>query len=507
MSGKSVLFSAFAAVILVLALGQGLLLNYLSDDIQQEIRSQSLHLSKEIALFATDSIDFSNAGFSFTTQQSDSEQPNIPSQQQFQLEFKIDDQQPNQTQVTPQVHGQVNKVIKQVDDFTNQVVIYKTDEPKAFSSNDNDANNHTVLTQDSVSLVQVVKQHLDTIDIHKLEQGANNQQVWVFESELDGAAPLRKTINIQDRSGALLDKLKQQALLVLLCGSILGLGLAYWISHKFNQPLQKLSLGYDQISQGKFEHHLKPEGVAEMRQVMQGFNQMTDRLAEFTAQERQLQEKSHLAEIGEVTRGIAHALRNPLHTIGLALERIMSGKPEQAALEQGIRNKLKHMDKTIQSLLTLTATGVDRQQQVQVKGLLQDIILEIKMAASKPIQFDYDIAPELAIRGSETELRSILHTLIINAVEASSDNQTIKIQTQSTSNQLSIQVLDQGNGIADSIQHQLFEPHITTKAEGTGMGLYIAKRLANLFYGGDIQLENRQPTGCIATFSINTLEA
>jgi len=69
--------------------------------------------------------------------------------------------------------------------------------------------------------------------------------------------------------------------------------------------------------------------------------------------------------------------------------------------------------------------------------------------------------------------------------------------------QLQITVLDQGSGLADKIKNNLFQPHITTKTEGSGMGLYIAQRLVKLFYQGNISLNNQKHNGCVAkvTFS------
>ena len=65
-------------------------------------------------------------------------------------------------------------------------------------------------------------------------------------------------------------------------------------------------------------------------------------------------------------------------------------------------------------------------------------------------------------------------------------------------------MLDQGKGIDPQIKSQLFKPHITNKPEGAGMGLYIAKRISNLHYHGDISLTDNSPQGCIATLTLSS---
>ena len=111
------------------------------------------------------------------------------------------------------------------------------------------------------------------------------------------------------------------------------------------------------------------------------------------------------------------------------------------------------------------------------------------------------------IDGAESEIRSILHTLIINAAEACISSGIVNISAQiSDGKLLHISIVDNGTGMDKSINESLFQPHVSTKPEGAGMGLYIAKRIISLHYQGDIILTNNAPQiGCtaIAIFSIN----
>lgn len=298
---------------------------------------------------------------------------------------------------------------------------------------------------------------------------------------------------------------------LILCG-ITALIAAYWLSAQFNKPLALLSTGFKKLANGDYKHHVVEQGIHEMRSTIQHFNDMVKRLDHLTQAEQQHNEIKHLAELGEVSRGLAHSLRNPIHTIGLSIEQLNDDdlSPEyRTKLIKTIQNKIIHIDKNIKALLELTTSGLSRDDNIPVLAVVQDIMLEYKSCHGQPQKFEVDIAPELSIIGAESEIRSILHTMIINACESNNDNarpdkhNTIIIKAKSDDKQLTIEVVDQGIGLNSKIEKRLFEPHISTKPEGAGMGLYIAKRIISLHYDGNIHLENQytdngEITGCLA---------
>ena len=247
---------------------------------------------------------------------------------------------------------------------------------------------------------------------------------------------------------------------------------------------------------------------------------MVKRLDHLTQTEQQHNEIKHLAELGEVSRGLAHSLRNPIHTIGLSIEQLNDTdlSPEyRTKLIKTIQNKIIHIDKNIKALLELTTSGLSRDDNIPILAVIQDIMLEYKSCHGQPQKFEVDILPELSIIGAESEIRSILHTLIINACESNSDsaspekNNVVIIKAKKVGKQLTIIVIDQGAGLDKKIGKRLFYPHISTKAEGAGMGLYIAKRIISLHYNGDIHLENQctdnvETTGCLAKADFNIVQ-
>jgi signal transduction histidine kinase len=301
-----------------------------------------------------------------------------------------------------------------------------------------------------------------------------------------------------------LNQYLQSLIWITLAIGISGLILAYWLSHHASRPLALLTNGFAEIKQGKLGTQLAPEGVEEIKTTINQFNQMSARLKELNQKEHLFQQHQQMAELGEISRGLAHTLRNPINTIGLTIEQMSQpqlDETQRLAMAQQVRDKITVIDKNLKALLSLTAADVDRQQRVDLNKVIQDIGLEVQITSGRTLQLPK--AENASVTGSESELRAILHTLIINAVEASSEDDPITISIAKGETKICVEVKDQGSGLSPAIKHKLFQPHVTTKSEGAGMGLYIARRLCKIHYQGDICLEDNQPKGCIAIACFN----
>ena len=181
-------------------------------------------------------------------------------------------------------------------------------------------------------------------------------------------------------------------LALILC-AIIALVFAYWLSIKFNKPLKNLVFGFENLAKGDYESNVPETGVNEIRTTINHFNNMVKRLASLTTAEKQHKEIAHLAELGEVSRGLAHALRNPIHTIGLSLEQLSDpelSKEHRNKLIKTVQSKITNIDKNIKALLTLTTTGISRKEKIPVLPVIQDIVLEYKSCQPTPRLSKYD---------------------------------------------------------------------------------------------------------------------
>ncbi len=218
---------------------------------------------------------------------------------------------------------------------------------------------------------------------------------------------------------------------------------------------------------------------------------MSQQLAQLEKRNRQLQDRQQLSELGEIAKGFAHSLRNPLNTLGLAVDELATEKindERKQALQQIVLRQISRIDQWIKSFMALNDDN-ENLSRLSLNLLIEDLVLEFK-STHPEIHWMLDLSSEVEIEGLETELNTILQVVLENALEASSDQQPIQVILfqDRESEQIYCRIIDLGDGINPEIAEQVFSPKVSSKRNGAGMGLFLARRLARARYQGDIQL-------------------
>lgn len=283
-----------------------------------------------------------------------------------------------------------------------------------------------------------------------------------------------------------------------------GLALAALIAHRATAPLRELSAAARKVGSGAFGAQVAHGGPGEVGQAVSAFNTMSRRLAELDAESRRLREREHLTEIGEIARGLAHGLRNPLNALGLSVEELASGSAERQPLADAARRQIRRIDASVRSFLALAASATSApEEDVDLGALVQDVALEVLQDARGRVSIGVEAGdPEARVRGVPAELRAVAQALVVNAAEASPDGARVSVAVTSAPGTVSLSVEDSGAGLADSVRERLFMPHVTTKANGSGMGLYLAHRIVAARLGGTLELHPCEGGGvrAVATF-------
>lgn len=475
MSLRSYLFSLIGGLILLFTLVQLALLYWLEQNIQQDVDHKVMHINEKALALTLDKV------FVTDELQEVAQPKNVTAQKHVNSDNK-------------NVANNNIEIIKFTggNGETPHTIIELDHEIPAGT---NHIDKKKLTTEFKIQIEKILKQENITVP-----ENANStviikdnkvQQHWITE------VPLVQ----ESKTAVLITSIKYS----LMIGAIIALFFAYWLSVQFNKPLKQLSLGFKQLSQGNYKKSVKVQGVKEIRTTIGLFNAMVLKLDQLSQAEKHHKEIAHLAELGEVSRGLAHTLRNPIHTIGLSIDQLQNNElniKQKEHLLTTVQQKISTLDKSIKALLTLTTTGIIRNDTIPLLAVIQDIMLEYKTDQVNTLRFDLSVDAKTTIVGAESEIRSVLHTLIINACEASPENGTISINAITQNNSIIITVTDQGQGINKSITEHLFQPHISTKPEGAGMGLYIANRIISLHYNGHLTLKNNIKneviTGCIA---------
>jgi signal transduction histidine kinase len=295
----------------------------------------------------------------------------------------------------------------------------------------------------------------------------------------------------------------------MLLGSagLLGLGilLAAFVAHRVSAPLSRLAGAARQVGEGSFGAQVAAKAPGEVGEAIQAFNRMSSQLAALDAKNRELRAARHLGEIGEIARGLAHALRNPLHALGLSVEELASqGDGKSEGLADSARRQIRRIDQSIRSFLALASQGGGAAAPVAVGELVQDVALEAIQDSRGKVRITVEAGDDLPpLEAVEPELRAVLQALLVNAVEASPEGGAVEISVDRAGDErVRITIDDEGPGLPEEIRARLFTPHLTTKANGSGMGLFLAHRIATTRYGGRLELEPRTAGGTSAVLEI-----
>lgn len=313
----------------------------------------------------------------------------------------------------------------------------------------------------------------------------------------------------------------------VLFGSLLlflaGLLAAALLAHRVSAPLLRLSRAAVAVGDGQLGLEVDERASdAEVRSALGAFNRMSSRLRELDGQNRRLQQERHLGEIGEIARGLAHSLRNPLHALGLSLDelaqRAAGGRDEdETALLAAARRQIGRLDRSIRSFLVFASrTGVEPAP-VDLGALAEDVALEALQHQHQGVRLavENEAGERPTLPAVEQELRAMVQALVVNAVEASPPGGQVVVRVgrdpvgrdpggreEAESGRFWLEVDDQGPGLDPAVRDRLFTPHVTTKASGSGMGLFLAQRLAAGRYDGRLELSERPAGGTRARLEL-----
>jgi nitrogen fixation/metabolism regulation signal transduction histidine kinase len=210
---------------------------------------------------------------------------------------------------------------------------------------------------------------------------------------------------------------------------------------------------------------------------------------------------------GEVARRLAHEIKNPLTPIQLSAERLemkLLGKvapPEQALLTKSVKtivDQVEAMKRLVNEFRDYARLPAADLKPVDLNVLVAEVLqLYVNEASQVPVQMELDSrCPR--VMGDAQQLRQVLHNLLQNAQDATetagniakATSVIIKTQWVDATRRVRLSVLDCGTGFHENILKRAFEPYVTTKAKGTGLGLAVVKKIADE-HGTRVDICNR----------------
>ncbi len=282
------------------------------------------------------------------------------------------------------------------------------------------------------------------------------------------------------------------------------------------RPLRTLSDGAKRIARGDYTPIEMPRRASsdEIGMLTREFNSMAVALSErdraLHAQHDQLLRSERLATIGRMTSLITHELRNPLSSVGLNAEILIDSlhDPEpdhhemRAHLEL-ITGEVDRLKEITEEYLVYARLPSPKTQRFCLSDAL-DALVDFHSWEWSGRGVDVDLSlPEgdFDVTADPNQLRQALLNLIKNAVEASQSGSRVQVSLEPEGDLALIRIVDHGHGVPDDMIGSLFDPFVTSKSNGTGLGLAMTHEILRE-HGGSVAYSATPDGGATFTLSL-----
>jgi signal transduction histidine kinase len=383
-------------------------------------------------------------------------------------------------------------------------------------------------------LIEILKSHNNSLavplDLNHL------QEVFIQATPTDQPSMMRALELIEqllDKQASeeekLLNNVKKDSQLELQLAIILPL-LLIWLGHYFFktnviEPLDSLKELLSGLAEGEMKPIARHTSDPLLHALFDRYNHLVSRLLvleqehlDYTsALESRVRQTSHalleqsqrlakaerLAALAELAASTAHELRNPLASIQLALENMLQecADTEMSERMQLVYREVQRLTRNLNDLLSSARSNTEIAQRINVRQLLEELLMLLRYQAQEKISFNYEIAPDVFAFLPESEFRQMLLNLLLNSIQAIGLNSgVINVVATQGNSKLFLTVSDTGPGFSDDILEHGIRPFVSLKEGGTGLGLAMVQRFVKDHHGR-MQLQNIPPGHACVTIS------
>lgn len=245
-------------------------------------------------------------------------------------------------------------------------------------------------------------------------------------------------------------------------------------------PLARLGDAAERFGAGDTAARAPVPADRELRTVAEAFNRMVERV---TAAEERRVRTERLAALGEMSGAVAHELLNPLTTI-LA-----------SADDPVVRDEAAHARRVVEGLLGFARPGREAADTVDLAAVVQASADRFVMVAdARDVTLHVAVAPGTLV-APPSAVRQVLDNLVRNAVEAAPPGSDVDVALLADR----VEVRDRGPGVPAALRARLYEPFVTGRPDGTGLGLAVCQRIVTAL-GGALAHTDREGGGTVATW-------
>ena len=388
-------------------------------------------------------------------------------------------------------------------------------------------------THEELLLVKAVREHFAVYDDHieaRLKPTGSVSMPTSLAADNDKtirlaqrvAEPCRQLIELNERTladaTARSDRLSTWVnlfrLAFLIAGPILGVLYGLWVAHGLHRTISQISVtlkdaaGDADREVGSVDVRAGGDlpGLQQQVQVVAG--RMRQVLEELQHTRRQAMAAERLAAAGELAAGIAHELRNPLTSVKLLVQTAQRQVRNESAGKQlqVVQQEIARLEGIIQGLLDFARPPELHRVPHDLRNTVRRALNLVEGRAKQQGVAITEQSPDtpVTVDGDPEQLHQIFVNLLLNGIEAMAQGGTLDIVIQTdngATKTCQVSIADSGTGIPQPVLERIFEPFVTSKEHGTGLGLAVSHRIA-VEHRGTLLAANRVEGGAVFTVEL-----
>ncbi|HEX7960538.1 MAG TPA: ATP-binding protein [Terriglobales bacterium] len=222
--------------------------------------------------------------------------------------------------------------------------------------------------------------------------------------------------------------------------------------------------------------------------------------------EDEIELSRRLADVGRLTRGVGHEVKNPINAIVVHLEllrnKLQNADPAAVRHMDIIGNEIRRLDRVVQTLVDFTRPMELRLSDHDLRAIVDEVItLAAPDAERHNVHMMNETSPlALPVKVDADLFKQALLNIVINGAQAMPEGGVLTLRTRRHESEAQVEIEDEGGGIPEEIRDKIFNLYFTTKKSGTGIGLAMTYKVMQM-HNGSVSFISREGEG--TTFYLN----